>query len=195
MLSVDADNASMGLIIREPVIGGLHSETKVTGSHFDISTIVAVIRFFLEGAISMRGASRICGIINNIAGRNPFEYPSHTTVQNFILRVGLYLLRRNNQQHDDWIWIADHTYSIGTLKVFVVLGIRLSNFSSLGRPLQYQDLTVLLMLSVESSNGTIVQQQFKELAAKTGNPIAILSDAGSDLHKGTELFQADHCRV
>ena len=42
--------------------------------------------------------------------------------------------------------------------------IRLSNFSSLGRPLQYQDLTVLLMLSVESSNGTIVQQQFKDLA-------------------------------
>ena len=192
MLPVDAENASMSLIVREPVIGGLHSETKVTGSHFGISTIVAMIRFVLEGAISMRGASRICGIINNIAGRNPFEYPSHTTVQNFILRVGLYLLRRNNQQHDDWIWIADHTYSIGTLKVFVVLGIRLSNFSSLGRPLQYQDLTVLLMLSVESSNGTIVQQQFKELAEKTGNPIAILSDAGSDLHKGTELFQADH---
>ena len=39
--------------------------------------------------------------------------------------------------------------------MFVVLGIRLANFIALGRPLQYQDLTVLLMLSVESSNGTI----------------------------------------
>ncbi len=140
----------------------------------------------------MRGASRVCGIINNIAGLNPFEYPSHTTVQNFILRVGLYLLKRDNQRHDDWIWIVDHTYSIGTLKVLFVLGIRLSHFVTLARPLQYQDLTVLLMLPVESSNGTVVQQQFNDLAEKTGNPIAILSDAGSDLHKGTELFQVGH---
>lgn len=182
---------STGLILSEPVIMGLPSEVKVAGSHFDIGTIVGVVRFVLEGAISMRGASRICGIINNIAGRNLFEYPSHTTVQNFILRISLYLLKQN-QHHDDWIWIADHTYSIGTAKVFVVLGIRLSHFITLGRPLQYQDLSVLLMLSVESSNGTVVYGQFKDLAKKLGNPLAILSDAGSDLHKGTELFQADH---
>lgn len=183
---------SRELILREPTIIGAPSEEKVAGSHYDIGTIVGSIRFVLEGAISMRGASRICGIINNIAGRNLFEYPSHTTVQNFILRVGLYLLERNKQRHDDWIWIADHTYSIGTVKVFVVLGVRLSDFLSLGRPLEYRDLTVLLMLSVESSNGTIVEQQFKELAETVGTPIAILSDAGSDLHKGTELFQADN---
>ncbi len=182
---------STGLISGEPVIIGLPSEPKVVGSHYDIGTIVGAVRFVLEGAISMRGASRICGIINSIAGRNLFEYPSHTTVQNFLLRIGLYLLLRI-EKHDDWIWIADHTYSIGTVKVFVVLGVRLSYFITLGRPLQYQDMTVLLMLSVESSNGTIVHGQFKDLAKKVGNPIAVLSDAGSDLHKGTELFQADH---
>lgn len=188
----DAQVHSTGLIVSPPLIVDEPSEAKVVGSHYDISTIVAVVRFVLEGAISMRAASRISGIINNIAGRNPFEYPAHTTVQNFILRVGLYLLQRNNQRHDDWIWIADHTYSIGTLKVFVVLGIRLSSFRLLKRPLQYRDLTVLLMVSVEVSNGTIVREQFEDLAEKVGNPIAILSDAGSDLHKGTELFQADH---
>jgi hypothetical protein len=149
---------SQGLVSTEPVIVGLPTETKVAGSHFDIGTIVAMVRFVLEGSISMRGASRIGGIINNIVGRQPFEYPSHTTVQNFILRVGLYLLQRNSQRHNDWIWIADHTFSVGTLKVFVVLGIRWSHFISLGRPLQFRDLSVLLMLSVESSNGTVVEQ-------------------------------------
>jgi len=49
---VDANNASMGLIISEPVNGRLQSETKVSGSHYEITTIVAVIRFVLEGAIS-----------------------------------------------------------------------------------------------------------------------------------------------
>ena len=138
---VDASNASKGLILGELV--GLPEETKVLGSHFGIGTVVAVIRFVLEGAISMRGASRICGIINNIAGREPFDYPSHTTVQNCILRLGLFILRRNIQRHDDWIWVADHTYSIGTLKVFIVLGIRLADFIVLDRALQYQDLTPL----------------------------------------------------
>lgn len=143
----------------------------------------------------MRGASRICGIINNIAGREPFNYPSHTTVQNCILRLGLFILRRNIQRHDDWIWVADHTYSIGTLKVFIVLGIRLADFLALDRALMHQDLTPLLMPSVESSNGTIVQQQFKDLAEKVGNPIAILSDAGPDLRKGAELFRANQSEV
>jgi len=77
------------------------------------------------------------------------------------------------------------------------LGIRLSYFLTLRRPLQYQDLVVLEMISVESSNGTVVSQQFDDLAKQVGNPLAILSDSGSDLNKGVTLFQAAagwHCR-
>lgn len=139
----------------------------------------------------MRAATRICGIVNHLADRPPFEYPSHTTVRNFLLRVGLYLLQ-NVRRHGDWIWIVDHTFSVGTLKVLVVLGIRLPDYLSLGRPLEYRDLTVLAMLTVESSNGSVVQKQFNDLAGKTGEPLAILSDAGSDLNKGTKLFQTVH---
>jgi len=39
MPAVDANNASMGLIISEPVIGELQLETKVAGSHYDINNI------------------------------------------------------------------------------------------------------------------------------------------------------------
>ena len=186
---------SSNLITTRPVFLGCPSGEKVTGSHFDIVCIVAVVRFVVEGAISMRASSRVCGIIFQLAGRQPFEYPSHTTVQNFILRICLYLLQHNRQRHDDWIWIADHTYAVGTVKVFAILGIRRSHFISLQRPVQHQDLVFLEMLTVESSNGLVVEQQFEELAGKVGNPLAILSDAGSDLHKGTTLFQAKHANV
>jgi hypothetical protein len=193
-LSVET-NVSSNLITTRPITLGCSDQEKVTGSHFDIGCIVAAVRFVTEGAISMRASSRVCGIIFQLAGCKPFEYPSHTTVQNFLLRICLYLLQQNSQRHDDWVWIADHTYSVGTVKVFAILGIRRSHFVSLQRPVQHQDLVVLAMLSVESSNGLVVEQQFEDLAAKVGNPLAILSDAGSDLHKGTKLFQDKHANV
>jgi len=193
--SIAEANVSSKLITTRPIILGCLSGEKVTGSHFAIGCIVAVVRFVVEGAIPMRASSRVCGIIFQLAGCQPFEYPSHTTVQNFILRICLYLLKQNIQRHDDLIWIADHTYSVGTVKVFAILGIRLSHFISLQRPVQHQDLVVLAILTVESSNGLVVKQQFEELAAKAGIPLAILSDAGSDLHKGTAMFQATHANV
>jgi hypothetical protein len=101
-------------------------------------------------------------------------------------------LLQQNAHHDDWIWIADHTYSVGTCKVFIVLGIRQSEFVALRRPLEQTDMEVLALLPGETSNGPLVCQQFGELAAEVGVPLAILSDAGSDLKKGVSLFQEEH---
>ena len=144
-LSVET-NVSSNLITTRPITLGCSDQEKVTGSHFDIGCIVAAVRFVTEGAISMRASSRVCGIIFQLAGCKPFEYPSHTTVQNFLLRICLYLLQQNSQRHDDWVWIADHTYSVGTVKVCASLGIRRSHFVSLQGPVQHQDLVVLAMI-------------------------------------------------
>lgn len=95
----------------------------VSGSHFGLSRIISVVRFVVEGVVSMRAAARISGIVNHLAGGPKFDYPSHTTVQNFLLRIGLYLLQNVSRQ-SDWIWIVDHTFSVGTFKVMIVLGIR-----------------------------------------------------------------------
>ena len=126
-----------------------------------------------------------------MAGLPPFEYPSHTTIRSFIMRLGLYLLL-NVSRRRDWIWIADHSYSIGTVKVFVVLGIRLQDFQQLDRPLRHNDMTVLELCTVEQSNGSVVQAQFEALATKYGEPLSILCDAGSDLKLGTRLFQENY---
>lgn len=182
------------LIACGPISGIALSGGKVAGSHFGLGCIIAVVRFVIDGAISMRAAAKISGIVNQLIGGPKFDYPSRMTVQNFILRIGLYLLQSTSWQND-WIWIVDHTFSVGTFKVMIVLGIRHSEFVDLDRPLTYRDLTVLAILSVETSTGQVVKQQFDELASKNGVPVAILSDAGSDLNKGTRLFQAEHPEV
>lgn len=168
---------------------------KVAGSSFDIDTIVQCVRFVIDGAVSMRAASRVVGVLNEIGGVGPYLEPAHTTVQNFILRIGLYLLQQSQTRADDWIWVVDHTISMGTLKCFVVLGIRHSDYLQLTRPLRHHDLVPLALIPVEQSNGAIVHQQLQQLIATCGVPLAILSDRGSDLKKGVELLQQEHATV
>ena len=135
------------------------------------------VRSVIDAAVPMRAASRLIGLTNELNGDQPYHHPSHTTVQNFILRIGLYLLLRATRPHHDWIWVADHTYSVGTTKVFVILGITLTDFQQLRRPLVHHDLEVLTLLPVEQSNGTIVHQQLTDLVGRVGVPLAVLNNA------------------
>ena len=135
------------------------------------------VRSVIDAAVPMRAASRLIGLTNELNGDQPYHHPSHTTVQNFILRIGLYLLLRATRPHHDWIWVADHTYSVGTTKVFVVLGITLTDFQQLRRPLVHHDLEVLTLLPVEQSNGTIVHQQLTDLVGRVGVPLTVLNNA------------------
>jgi hypothetical protein len=66
---------------------------------------------------------------------------------------------------------------VGTTKVFVVLGITLTDFQQLRRPLVHHDLEVLTLLPVEQSNGTIVHQQLTDLVGRVGVPLAVLNNA------------------
>jgi hypothetical protein len=164
----------------------------VRGSHFDIDRILYSVRFVMDASVSMRASSRICDVLAEIDGRPPFEEPCHTTIQNFILRIGLYLVQQRVLQRLDWIWIIDHTIGAGTTKCLVVLGIEQSKYEKLGRPLQHHDLETLALIPVEQSNGVIVHEQLQEVSDRYGVPLAVLSDHGSDLKKGVELLQKDH---
>lgn len=141
----------------------------ITGSHYAVSCIVLAVRCVIDATVPMRAASRISGLINELNGDGPYDYPSHTTVQNFILRIGLYLLQRDTLFRHDWIWIIDHSYSVGTTKVFLVLGIRLTDFQQLRRPLQHHDLEVLMLLPVEQSNGDIVHLTSRKIEKVLNN--------------------------
>ena len=164
----------------------------VTGSHFGMNQILLAVRLVIDSAVSMRASSRVLNVMAQVDGRPAFDEPCHTTVQNFNVRIGLYLVQQRTFVHDDWIWIADHTIAVGTTKCFVVLGIRQSRFVQLDGPLQHHDMEPLALLPVEQSTGAIVHQQFLDLSKRYGVPVAVVSDRGTDLKKGVELLQKDH---
>ena len=66
----------------------------MTGSHFGIPCIVMVLRCVVDAAISMRAAARVRGVVELLDDGCQDYAPSHTTVQNFLLRIGLCELQR-----------------------------------------------------------------------------------------------------
>jgi hypothetical protein len=161
---------------------------KITGTHLSVSTVQMSLKFVLHAATSLRAAASVFQMVQGQCE----AAASHTTIRNLILRIGLYEISRPRPLANDWIWIVDHTIQAGTTKCFLVLGIRQVDYLALQRPLEHQDMDMLALIPVETSTGPIVHQQFTELAARCGVPLAILSDRGSDLKKGVELLQQDH---
>lgn len=114
--------------------------------------------------------------------------PTNNTIQSWVLRFGLFQLTVVKEQANDWVVILDHTCQLGNQKCLVILGIRLSHWLTLGRPLAFQDMTVLMIRVIERSSGLLVESQLREVQAEVGHIAAILSDQGSDLVNGAKLF-------
>jgi hypothetical protein len=160
-----------------------------------MSTVEMVVRCVVEAGTSLRAAAGVHEIARRVLCGEDQPGPSHVTVRNLLLRLGLYEVTRPKEFAADWLWIVDHTIQAGTTKCFLVVGIRHRDFLRLDRPLEHHDLQMLALIPVETSTGAIVHQQFLELAGQCGVPLAILSDHGSDLKKGVELLQQDHPEV
>jgi hypothetical protein len=148
------------------------------------------ILFVLRAATSLRGSEACINLVFETQHGKLLQAPTHTTIQNWILRLGLYELERSKERASDWIWIVDHTIQIGDIKCLLVVGIRASHWRQLGRPLEHHDLQVLELKPVEQSTGVVVHQQFTSIAERCGTPLAVLSDQGSDIKKGLQLWQA-----
>ena len=154
-----------------------------------------MIRLVVEGALSLRAASRAGHIIDQCAGGPGLDGPSQTTIQNYLMRVGLYLIHRVDQVRSDWVWLLDHTIAAGTTKCLIVLAISLEDFHRLGRAPTHQDFTMIGIFPVDTSNGEVVASQLGQLQSQFGSPVATLSDRGSDLKRGIEIFQKEHRKV
>ena len=120
------------------------------------------------------------------------QSPSHVTIRNWTLKLGYYELTRQKEKSGDWIILLDHSIQFGKEKIFVVLGIREKDFLKLKRPLQYADLTTLLMANRDNWNGKLVSGELKKLETKIGRINYAVGDYGSDLRKGLALSKIGH---
>jgi hypothetical protein len=108
------------------------------------------------------------------------------------LRLGYYKLTRVKEEGRDWGWIVEHVVQAGQEKCLLIVGIRLRAVPAVGEYLTHADVEPIAVYPVTQSNGEIVYQQLEEARKQTGVPREILSDQGSDLHKGIRQFCQAH---
>ena len=146
---------------------------------------------FLQAAVSLRGCR---GVVEVFQKYLPVfrGAPAASTVQSWLLRIGLHELSRPKEDAADWIWIVDHTVQLGSMKCLLIVGVRQAVWETLDRPLTHEDLSVITLEPVEKSNGDVVYEQLQQAVQKVGQPRMILSDQGADIGCGARQFLDDH---
>lgn len=171
--------------------GGCSEDLIPVGGSTPVSVTDAARRLVIAAGVSLRAVPRVFDVFLAEQGPNA-PAPSASGVRWWMLRMGLFSLREPLEIANDWVYLIDHSVQIGTVKVCLILGARLSELPSPARPLCQKDLRLLALIPVEQSNGKIVRQQLEETSRRTGIPREIISDHGSDVKSGSELFAAEH---
>jgi hypothetical protein len=144
----------------------------------------------LKAAISQRGMAALFTLFAPM-----LPTPVANTGRLWLLRFGLYELIRPKQHATDWVWIMDHTIQLGPWKCLIILGVRLSDWAPDYGPLEHEDMALLNLTPMESSSGEKVEEQMRATLEQTGEPREILTDGGSDLIRGFQLFSKDRPRI
>jgi len=166
------------------------------GHRHSVLVIRLCLVWYLDAHVSLRGVGQILlSLLTLLGGLLPLSLPYHQTVRSWLLRCGLFLLRRLVPRRDDWVWILDHTIRIGQQKCLLILGASLEGLQGCQDALEQHQVVVLDLWVADHCTGIDVEARLESLAGRVGPPRQIVSDHGSDLIKGIHLFQANHPEV
>jgi hypothetical protein len=121
--------------------------------------------------------------------------PCAETIRLWLLRVGLYLLRRPTPVCSAWALLIDLTIQLGQHKCLVVLGVALPELRGPACALDHHSVHVLAVQVLTRCTGEVIHEQLECVARRVGVPKQIVSDHGSDVERGVGLFQAEHPEV
>ena len=163
-----------------------------SGHHYPVSTIQISIQTQVEGLVSLRGAEKVHELFSPFLPSDMQEAPDHSTVQRWTQRLGLLLLNQPVPRRDDWVFVLDHFLERGTTKCLVILGIAHAQLAQCSYSPSHKSMQLLALEVVEHSTGEKVRESLEQLSRQAGEPVQIVSDHGSDLRKGIELFREAH---
>ena len=170
---------------------GVADDTIPAGGSTSIGVIETVRQLVMQAGVALRAIPRVMQIF--VRPDDPtVSIPSASGARWWLQRLGLFSLREPLTTATDWVFLIDHSIQIGTIKVCVSVGFPLSELPAPWRPLRMDDLHLLAVIPIEQSTGEVVAAQLEEAAKRTGIPRQIVSDHGSDVKKGSELFAAQH---
>jgi hypothetical protein len=179
--------APAGIIRREP-----KTLARPARHRYRLGLIIRFLELVLLAATSLRAAAAILKLFAADLELEDEPTPCANAGRLWILRFGLFALRRSLPVANDWVWMIDHTIQLGPYKCLLIIGIRLSAWLSDRRPLQHEDMTLLNLTPMEHATGEAVHKALQATVERTGAPRAVVSDGGTDLKRGMELFREDH---
>jgi hypothetical protein len=166
------------------------------GHRHSLLVIRLCLRWYLDAHVSLRGVSEVLLSLVSVLGDTlALSLPYHQTVRSWLLRCGLFLLRRAIPPRADWVWIVDGTIRIGQKKCLVILGVSLEQLRAYPGALEHHQVVVLDLCVTAHCTGLDVEKRLQDLAGRVGVPKQVVSDHGSDLSKGIRRFQADNPSV
>lgn len=160
------------------------------GHRHSLLVIRLCLRWYLDAHVSLRGVSEVLLSLVNILGDVlPLSLPYHQTVRSWLLRCGLFLLRRPMPHRNDWVWIIDESIRLGQKKCLLILGASLDGFTAHPGGLEHHQVVVLDLWVTAHSPGVDIEDRLEKLARRVGIPRQVVSDHSSDLRKGVRLFK------
>lgn len=170
------------------------TEPIAVANHCYPAQLIALAVFIVVHANgSLRGAAKTIGYVSRMLGWH-YGQPSHTTIRQWVLRSGLYLLEHGKAKSGDYVGIIDESIQIGKEKFLLFLGIRLSANQSLCAPLKIADAEVLGMEVQQSWKSEEVSNFItNRLAHHSGIQLKyMISDKGSNLLKALQTLGIAH---
>ena len=165
----------------------------VIGHQYSVETIQLTVQQVIDCGISFRGVEKTFKLYKQ---QEEYPTPSFSSVRKWLGRVGLYELQRKKEYRQDWLFIIDLTLELGSSKGLVILGVSQQHLVEQVLPqeraLEHRDVELLVMEVMQSTQGKLIEEKLSELTKQVGQPVQILSDHGSDLKKGIELYQQKH---
>jgi hypothetical protein len=156
---------------------------------YPVLAIQWTLRLYLHAGLGIRG---VACVLELFAPWHAMAAPRPSTVLNWVYRGGLALLQRPPERREDWVYVIDHTVSLGEAKCLVILGVPLSTLAECGYSPAHHAMTVLTVEVMTRSNGPAVAAILAQTSARTGPPVQIVADHGSDLSAGIARFQQEY---
>lgn len=131
-------------------------------------------------------------IIINMYLQISTKAPTHSTILLWIKKYGYYELSRPKFRADDWIVMLDESVQFGQNKLLVIYGLRQCNID-FTRPLNYRDLSPLLLKSKSSWSGQHIKEMLEDVQEDIGgNIIYAVADHGNTIKKALNLMKIPH---
>jgi hypothetical protein len=156
------------------------------GHVYPLLLVRLALTWACEAHTSYRGIALIFASLRGVVAAIG---PCAETIRLWLLRVGLFLLRRPLPRCSDWVFLVDLTIQLGTHKCLVILGVPLSQLRLKGYSPDHQDVQVLSLQVLTHCSGKIVSGHLGTASKRAGVPVQIVSDHGSDVLAGIRLFR------